>query len=136
MKQRHYLLAIVIFAVSGAWLNPAYAQEEFPDGSLWRPTGDGRVYVISNDRKRPILSEAIFNAYSWKMANVKEADPDILLGIPDIRVIKTVDSSTVYDITTGFRVPLTSAEEFLESGFSWEEIAVVNKLELASYELQ
>lgn len=132
MKQPFFLL---IFAVFAALSNPAHAQDEFPDGSLWRPAGDARVYVISNDRKRPILSEVVFNSYGWKMSNVKEADPDVLLGIPDIRVIKIVNSSAVFDITSGFRVPILSTEDFFELGYSWDEIAVVNAAELASYEL-
>lgn len=114
----------------------SYAQEEFPEGSLWRPAGNNSIYVISNGRKRLITNEKIFNSYGWNLADVREADSDILLSIPDIRVIKITGSSTVYSIISGYRVPLASTEDFTANGFTWDEVATVNKTELESYALQ
>lgn len=117
------------------WSHRAFAQEEadFPEGTLWRAEGDDRIYVISNARKRHILTEAVFNAYGFGWNDVRIADPETLFGIPDIRIIKTADSPAVYDIVNGARSLIHSPEEFLDRGFLWDEIAVVSQTELDSY---
>jgi len=114
----------------------AFAQENFPEGSLWRATGDERVYVISNGLKRHIPNETVFRSYGWDASAVREADPDILFAIPDVRVVRTSDNPAVYDIVTGKRQLIRSEEEFLDRGFSWEELISVNGAELDSYPLE
>lgn len=112
------------------------AQEaaNFPEGSLWRAEGDERIYIITNDRKRHIPDETVFNAYGWKWGDIRIADPEVLFGIPDIRVIAAAGSPAVYDIVGGMRSLIHSPEEFLDRGFSWDEVAIVSQTELESYE--
>lgn len=111
-------------------------QTNFPEGSLWRAVGDSRVYVISQERKRHLPTEAVFSSYGWTAADIRETDPETLFSIPDIRVVKLEASLAIYDIVSGTRIPLSSAEEFLAEGFSWDEVATVNRTELESYPLE
>jgi peptidoglycan hydrolase-like protein with peptidoglycan-binding domain len=115
----------------------ALAQEpepgDFPDGSLWRAEGEADVYVICSGMKRHINSPEVFYSYNFKFPDVKTADPDVLTGIPDVRVIKTPDAEAVYDITSGKKQRIKSAEEFLDDEFSWDEICMVNNTDLESY---
>ena len=138
MRQKAISLLVSLFFIMAAFLPLSlHAQEnsDFPEGSLWQMENDQRVYVIINGRKHEVPSPAVFTSYGWDWKSVKAADPDLLFGIPDIRVIKTADNDNVYDITTGKRALMHSAEEFLERGFIWDEIAVVSKAELESYAL-
>ena len=110
-----------------------HAQEEFPEGSLWRAKDDARIYVISQGRKRHIPNEAVFVSYGWKWRDVRLADSETLFAIPDTRAIKTAASPAVYDIISGKRILFRSADDFESDGFSWDEVAVVNQTELESY---
>lgn len=52
----------------------------FADGTLVGIQGQPRVFVISQGRRRPILSEAAFRAYGWSFANVVwTAEPAVML---------------------------------------------------------
>ncbi len=135
-KKKITVAAPIFFIAMFLLASFSRAQEEFPEGSLWRAQGDSRMYVISNDRKRHILNGTILNSYGWNISDIKETDPDVLFGIPDVRAVKTADSSSVYDIVSGKRVLLRSEEEFLAEGFTWDEVAIVNQVELESYPLE
>jgi hypothetical protein len=140
MKHKSPILAALIVFAASIVLNVsgAFAQlsDNFPEGSLWHAQGDSRIYVIANGHKRHIPNEAVFSSYGWQMSQVQEADPDILFSIPDVRVIKTADSSSVYDIMSDKRLLIKSAEDFESEGFTWDEVSVVNRAELESYPLE
>ena len=100
---------------------------------MWHAKDDVRIYILSQGRKRHILSEAVLASYGWRAGDAQETDSETLFGIPDVRVIKTADAPAVYDIVSGRRVLFRSAEDFEDDGFSWDEVAVVNQMELESY---
>lgn len=111
----------------------SYAQDVFPEGSLWRAEGDYDIFAISNGYKRHVPNVEIFNSYGFNWSDVKNTDTDTLSSIPDVRVIKTVDSLAVYELVDGKRVGIESEDDFVSGGFSWDEIVVVDQTEMDFY---
>ncbi|MDO8558656.1 MAG: peptidoglycan-binding protein [bacterium] len=134
LSKKNITTAVFIFFVTTFFVASfSRAQEEFPEGSFWRAGGDERMYIISNGRKRHITTEAVLNSYGKGVADVKEADPDILFGIPDVRVMRLAGSTDIYDIVSGQKELIPSADEFLGRGYVWDEVSNVNRTELDSY---
>ena len=114
-------------------LREARAAQSFSENTLLRAKGDRRIYVISHNRKRYIPSQAILNSYGLAAANAKEVSVETLAQIPNTRAVKTVNVPTVFDIATGKRLAVRSAEEFIAAGYSYDEVTVVNQAELDLY---
>jgi len=129
------LIIVSVFTLFTTVSGPTVAAETlFPEGSLWQVAGDSRVYVISKQRKRHIPNEAIFNSYGFRFADVRLLDRAAFDALPQTRVIKLANSPAVFSITSGQRIAITSAADFLAQGFAWDEIAILNQLELTWYD--
>ncbi|MDP3985666.1 MAG: peptidoglycan-binding protein [bacterium] len=131
-----WMIGVVIFFIFLGVGNRSEAQTLFPDGSLIRARGESAIYFVYHNYKRRILNMAVFNSYGLNMARVQEIAPEQLALIPNTRVVKTVAASAVYEITTGKRAPIASAEIFLQAGFTFDEVHIVNQTELGQFPLQ
>lgn len=120
------------FFVAAAFLSAPDIQAA---GVVVRAGENGTLYILEGDRKRRLPSEGWVSGLGFDPAQVSSADPQILAVIPDVRLVKTVASPAVYDITTGHRNALLSADELLQKGFTFEEIITVTQAELESYPL-
>lgn len=134
-KLRPILLAFGLIVLMGAFSVSVNAQESYADGSLLRLQGDTRIFAVASGHKRQIPNTAIFNSYGWSMADVRDVADAVLSTVPDTRLIKTSDSQTIFDITSGSRVAVSSAEGMAARGFSFGEVATVNQTEMESYPL-
>lgn len=60
----------------------------YPDGTLVKGTGK-TVYVISDNTKRPFISDKIFTSMLYKWKNIKRVSDKYLANIPDGKAIST-----------------------------------------------
>lgn len=111
------------------------AAEAFTDNSLLYVKGNSRIYVVVHNRKRYIPDQAILRAYGLNPNYAQAVSADILAQIPNTRVIKTSSNPTVFDVTTGKRIPIRNNDEFLSAGYSYDEVTLVNQAELNLYPL-
>ncbi|PJE76113.1 hypothetical protein COV04_01115 [Candidatus Uhrbacteria bacterium CG10_big_fil_rev_8_21_14_0_10_48_11] len=128
-------IALVLFCVSTSiFAAPSFAQTTFPNNTVWKTKDDARVFLLSNSHKRHLSSPNILYSYGFDFGDVKTTnDVTALMAVPNVRVAKTPNSPAVYDISSGYRVPIVSESAFLAAGYSWDEIAVMSELELDSY---
>ncbi|MFA5954075.1 MAG: peptidoglycan-binding protein [Patescibacteria group bacterium] len=131
------LFALVVFCVV-AFSNPRsiFAADTFLDGSLWRASGENTIYAIQKNHKRHITSPSVLSSYGWSFADVYIAkDATALQNLPNVRVVKTSESPTVYDVSSGYRVAIVSENNFLAAGYRWDEVVLINETELNTYPL-
>ena len=104
-----------------------------PNGSLIKAINDFKVYIINNNYIRHILDSKIFNFYNhlnWE--SIQEVNS--LNNYQESFLIRASNDYKVYEIKDKKKHWLDiTAEEFENSGHSWDEVYVVNEEELGWY---
>jgi len=108
----------------------------YPDGSLIRATDDYRVFVINGQYKRWIQSPAIFTAYPhFKWQNIIEVTPAQLNWYQDAWLIRADGDARVWEVNGDLTKHWLnmSAQQFSQSGRSWNMVFIINKTERDLY---
>ncbi len=118
-------------AVAPPAINPG-----FQEGSLIRVKGDSKVYIIKDNYRRWLQTPQIFAAYphfNWQ--NIIEVEPAQLNFYQEAWLIRADGDFRVYEINgDGSKHWLNmSAEQFGQSGRSWDMVYIVNKAERDLY---
>ncbi|MFZ5559721.1 MAG: SpoIID/LytB domain-containing protein [Patescibacteria group bacterium] len=121
-----------------AFLNTAV--HKLIDGALVKSYTRDRVYLIENNKRRPILSQKLFNLRKFKWSNVISlSDRDLAIyplsnavAYPEGFLIKGT-APDVYLIENEKRRPITSQLVFNNRGFKWKNVMTVSDEELLSH---
>ncbi|MCK5466616.1 fibronectin type III domain-containing protein [Candidatus Parcubacteria bacterium] len=126
--------------ISGMTFTTGSLKKRISSGSLVRGSGY-KVYFISGNNKLWIKSASVFNKLGYKWDWIQTIDNVYLNEYkegksiesskihPDGTLIKYSHSRTVYLIENKKKRPFSSAESFVEKGYSWNRIMTVSKNE-------
>ncbi|MBU2595918.1 DUF4091 domain-containing protein, partial [Patescibacteria group bacterium] len=102
-----------------------------PNGSLIKVEGDPAIYLIENDKKRPIPSWSVFASQfnsraviivsSSEVNNYPLGDP---LKYQEGTLFRTRDNSSVYVVENGKKRLIPSPQIFEGMGYNWGEIII------------
>lgn len=108
----------------------------FSNGSLIRAINDFKVYIINNNYIRHILDGKIFDFYGHLNWNtIQEVDLSIVNSYQESFLIRADNDYKVYKIIDNKKHWLNiTAKEFVDLGYSWNEIYIINEEELKWYE--
>ncbi len=129
------LLVIAAFFLMGA-TQPVKAAFGLDTGVKQVKTADSpAVYYLDYKlgRKKAYVNEAAFLSYNNRWSEVKTVSAEELAQWPEIRLVKTNDDPRVYYIADGQKYWVQSEQEFIDFGFGWDEIAIINAQDLAQY---
>jgi len=106
------------------------------NGSLIRAFNNFKVYIINNNYIRHILDGEIFNFYGHlNRDNIQEVNSSQLNNYQESFLIRADNDYKVYEIRDKKKYWLNmTVEEFVNLGYSWREVYVVNEGELGWYE--
>ncbi|MDD2753500.1 MAG: hypothetical protein PHT44_02740 [Candidatus Portnoybacteria bacterium] len=112
------------------------ANPNFPDGSLIRAKGEEKVFIIKGNYRRWLQTPQILSAYphlGWQ--NVIEVAPEQLNFYQDAWLVRADGDARVYEINgDGTKHWLNmSAQQFADSGRSWNMVYIVNARERDLY---
>jgi len=109
----------------------------YPEGSLIKGAGP-RVYVVSDERIRPVTSETAFTSLGYDWSKIKTV-PDVTLDEfttgedvtatsdhPEGSLIRPEGSAGVYLVEGGQKKPITSRTVFEESRYDWDRVIEVD----------
>jgi len=127
------LLFAIYFAVNSAGASGGLNESVKQVKTANNPT----VYYLGHNRlmKKAYISETSFLSYGNSWSDVQIVSQEELNQWQDVRLIKTASNPAVYYITSNKKALINNEEEFNNSGFRWEDIVIVNDIDLASYEL-
>jgi hypothetical protein len=133
-KVSFYNTGILIFIL--LFLNfkflSANSDEILSNDSLIRSSGSSSVYFLEDGKKRPILSEDVFNLYNFKWAHVITVDNinDYELGSPlanpNYRLVKYSNSSNVYLIENNKKRWIVNEDIFIFRRYGWGFIEIID----------
>lgn len=114
----------------------------YPDGTLVKSDTRNRVYLIGKNKRRPILSERLFNLRKFKWSDVKFlSDRDLAkysldkpLTYPDGVLVKA-EGPEVYLIENDKRRHISSAILFNRMSLKWKDIIQISQAELLAHPL-
>jgi hypothetical protein len=105
----------------------------YPLGALLMDPATHGVYFVQNGVKRPLYGPELLGMY-FKGRKVKKSSaaelalftPGDPINLADGELVKTADSSAIYVIDNGERLPIDSADTFEKQGWKWENVVVVS----------
>src|SRR3989344_4013671 len=105
--------------------------------TLLRATGDPKVYVIENGKRKWIKTAGEFNQKGYKWSEIQDVSASEIVQYPDITVevtlIRLVGDPKVYIVENGKRRWIKTAAEFIAAGYDWNQISVISADALAAY---
>lgn len=116
----------------GAFVPPP-GQGPPPDGVMFRPQGDPRVFVMDDGRRMPIQSQEVFEQRNFDWNRVAEIPPDHpFMGAPEGSPLPPPNGALiqpegdpnvyVYDERFDKVRPVDDAEDFQDAGFRWQDV--------------
>jgi len=118
------------------------AANKLIDGVLVKSYSRDMVYLIESSKRRPILSQQLFNLRKYKWNNIISlSDRDLAVyslstpvAYPDGTLVKG-SGPEVYLIESGKRRHITSPNLFSSRGYKWKDIITVSDEELINHPL-
>lgn len=131
---------LTIFAIFGTKTAVAVAPTPTPTAptvTLLRATGDPKVYVIENGKKKWIQTAEEFNQKGYNWSQIQDVSASEIAQYPDVTVevilIRLIGDPKVYVIENGKRKWIKTAEEFVKAGYDWNAITEITAEQLAAY---
>ncbi len=113
---------------------PVFTVDNIPETNLIRTKGDIKVYVINEKGyKRHIPSPAVFKSYNYNWEDVVEVNKTESNYFPESKLIRAEGDYKVYYIEENKKRWIDSAETFQANGLDWNEVVVVNSIEIGQY---
>ncbi len=110
------------------------ALNNFPDKTLIRAGGEEKLYVIHNNKKRPVSNLEVFNSYGYVWDEVLALTQSMLDSIPLNNLIRLKDTDEVYALNNfGHKRRILNSDVFYSYGFKSVDIADINQTEFSSY---
>lgn len=110
--------------------------QTIPGGSLIRAINQIKVYITKEDYKRHIADSEIFNFYghlNWD--SIQEINLSVLNSYQESFLIRAISDYKVYEIKNRIKHWLNiTVEEFINRGYDWNEVFIVNEEERDWYE--
>lgn len=102
-----------------------------------KTSDDSTIYYLDHERgvKKAYVSEKAFLSYGNKWSDVKVVNREDLDKWPQVRLVKTLNNSTVYYIQGANKIQIKSAQDFLAFGFNWNEVVTILQADLDEYKL-
>lgn len=139
--QKHYIPSPSVFEGYGySWADIRIVSQStldrYPEANLVKTPNNPAVYYLYTDKmiRKQIPSPQVFNSYpknEW--ANIIVISEQDLAFYPEGLLIKDINESTVYLLEEGVKRPIVSEQAFLNHGFSWGAIAIINKTHLDTF---
>ena len=110
------------------------ALNSFPNETLVRAGGEGEVYVINNNQKRPISNLEVFNSYGYAWNDVLTLTQSMIDSIPVNNLVRLKGTERVYALNNlGYKRHLLNSNVFYSYKFKSENIVNINQTEFLSY---
>ncbi|MFH1583176.1 MAG: M23 family metallopeptidase [Candidatus Falkowbacteria bacterium] len=122
------LLVINIHSADAAYgVNPDIKQVKTADNPA--------VYYLDHERglKKAYVSAKAFLVYDNKWSDIKIISQAELDKWPEVRLVKSADSRSVYYLSDGQKALIESEQQFIDSGFSWSDIVTISQADLNEY---
>ena len=104
------------------------------DTHLAREQDSSRVYYLNEKGfKRALASQDVFHSYGNKWSDVAEVLSGQLDAYPSVELIRAEFDFKVYKLENGLKRWITDIATFEGLGYKWEEVALVNGVELESW---
>lgn len=112
-----------------------------PEGSIIKSRDSATTYRIENGQKRSFPSAAVYSSWSNSWSDVVEvravdinsySEGSQMQLRPGV-LVRANDSPSVYLIDGSNRLPISSAQVYIDLGYSWSAIRVVSPSELEDY---
>ncbi|MFH1187896.1 MAG: hypothetical protein V1688_03500 [bacterium] len=109
--------------------------EKYPPAKTVKTAGSPKIYYVNEalNKKKPIPNEAIFLAYENKWKDIFIISQKDLDSYPDINLIKSANSSKIYELKDGVKKPIADQQELISNGYKWNEVVIVKDVELNYY---
>lgn len=104
----------------------------FPNGTLLRSQADGRIYVITNNKKRLLHGDGVVNLYNPPLS-ILDVPESILEVLPYNNLVRSNDGKVYALNDAGYKRHIRNAEIFVSYNLSWQDVADISAEELATY---
>lgn len=93
------------------------------------------VYYLDHKRgkKKAYVSEISYLTYGNKWSDIKIVHPESLRAWDDINLVKSPNRSEVFYIENGTKKWIQTEKDFVNSGFSWNDIVTIAQADLDAY---
>lgn len=138
IKKIYIILPLILFCVFFVIPKISSANEELSLNAFQvKVANNPTVYYLDYSRKikKAYLSEESFLSYGNKWSDVVEISQNELNNWRNAYLIKVDNNKTVYYINGVNKAIIKNEKEFTKNGFKWEDIIVVNEIDLSSYTL-
>ncbi len=110
------------------------ALNNFPDKTLIRAGGEGKVYVTQNNKRRPLNDPVIFDSYGYSWNDVFTLTQNMIDSIPTNNLVRLQGNKKVYTLNNhGYKRHILNPEIFYSYGFTTADVADINQIEFSSY---
>lgn len=108
-----------------------------PAQALLKPLHSNQIYAILKGKKYLIANEETFASYGYQFQDVRMVSKVELDSYPEVQLVKTPDSSTIYFLYTsqGIVIDIPSEQIFTSyPGNKWEDVVTISARDLENYE--
>jgi hypothetical protein len=120
-------------ARSGSRVLGSFTQIYTPASNLIKTLHSPKVYGVLQNKKHWLKNPAIFSSYGYSFSDVRIVSMKELADLPNVTLVKTPDSSTVYYVypETGLKINIPSAAVFNSyPDNKWGDIVTVSQVDL------
>lgn len=116
----------------------------WPNGTLIQGPGPA-IYAMENNRRRHIVSAAVFKAMGFSTRNIRKVSEQELAGIPggpaitdaskklDGTLVRTKENPAIYILENGQRRHIAEWNVFQANGYAWGDVKIISQAEMDSY---
>ncbi|MDP2736696.1 MAG: M23 family metallopeptidase, partial [bacterium] len=130
------ILAVIIISLLAVNAQTAVAAYDVNTAIKQVKTADNpAVYYLDHERglKKAYVSARAFLVYGNKWSDIKIISQEELNKWPEVRLVKSADSRSVYYISNGQKALIESEQQFIDSGFKWSDIITISQADLDEY---
>lgn len=118
---------------------PITMASAYPTGALLQDKKTGGVFFVQDGKKAPLITKDIMNV-NFQRFTVTPVSPEELdkfetidsVKLRDGEIVKTKESSSVYIISNGLKMPVSSGDDYEKLGYKWENLIVVDEKTLSN----
>jgi len=127
------LIFISYFVINANQVDAAY--DLSTDIKQVKTADNTTVYYLDHNRgmKKAYVNAQAFLAYGNKWSDIKIISQEDLNKWPEIKLVKSQTSPTVYFISNNQKALIKSEQQFIDAGFKWSEIVTINQVDLDEY---
>jgi len=112
---------------------PHSSQKPIIEGDLIRAVGDGKVYVIKNNKRVWIPTVESFNALGYNWDKIRQVSMLDIMAKSEAELMRIAGKPEVYAINNGKKRHIPSAEAFVKEGHNWDDVVVLPEAHALAY---